>query len=113
LIDRLRGRVEEILVEELRPADDQKDDADGEDERARDLRNVTEARLNQRVNDPSATRPKTIVNPAMKLVETSSSVDWSRRRSPSSTARWNISDGFGAIDTCLAMRVERIRVPSP
>lgn len=48
--------------------------------------------------DASATVPKTIVNPAIKPVETSSSTDCSSRRSPSSAARWKISRGSGATD---------------
>jgi hypothetical protein len=48
---------------------------------------------------PSAMIPKTTVNPAMKLIATSSSIDWSRRRSPSSIARSKISTGSGATVT--------------
>jgi len=78
--DGRRGRVGEVLVEQLGPPGDEEDDAGRKRERARNCGDLTECGSTNDSTIPSATRPKKTVNPAMKLVETSSSDDRLPRR---------------------------------
>lgn len=74
-VSRRRDRVEEFLVKELRAADNQQHESTSNANSPMILSTAPNSGSTIAWTIPSATIPKTMVNPTMKLVETNSSND--------------------------------------